>query len=344
LLGIDDPDERPDDDELIDVIDVLGVLGTIGPAAAQAAGPVVRAILANQGESAKVRTAAALAVWRVCGDATTTAAALRELAQVGIPPKRRAMLEAANAPQVIWDNEERMAADCRQAANEALLSMGVAAGDCTELIVAGLKDNDAESRVDAVRRAPDIMADRNVVVPILLNLLDDPDGDSRWQTIQSLLRMGVTDPQIGESMRRAMERGAWEFGPSSWDNGRCEEAIALIRALGPAAAPLVPTLEHLRDHYPQLRPETIFALAHVQGDVAAAIPQLITSLADTDPPCPCQSAAHLLGEIGPAARDALPHLARMARHDSNYYNRIAALRALRLIDPRAADQVRESFT
>jgi HEAT repeat protein len=341
LLATDDPDELPDDDELIDVVEALG---TIGPAAAPAAEPLVRAMLADLREPAAVRTIAALAVWRVCGDKTTAAAALRELAQKDIPSKRRAKPEAANASQVIWGIEERMAADRCRAARRVLFRMGVAAGDCTDFLVAGLRDNDPKSRAAAARAAPDLMADRNVVVPILLNLLDDSDGDSRWQAIQSLLRMGVTDPQVGESMRLAMEEGAWAFGPSSWDDGRCEEAIDLIRALGPAADSLAPLLEHLRDQYQQVRPEAVFALAHVRGDVTAAIPELIAALADTDPPCPCQSAADCLGKIGPAARSAVPHLARMARHGSNYYDRLAALCALRRIDSVAADELRESFS
>ena len=178
-----------------------------------------------------------------------------------------------------------------------------------------------------------------MVVPILSKLLDEPDSPTRWQAIKTLLRMGVTSPEIGASIRAAEERDA-----TSWDMGRCMEAIDLIPVLGPSATPLIPTLEHVRDHYPELRPKSILALAHVKGDVASAIPGLVADLTDTDWTARRQTAAECLGKIGPAARVALPDLERAARFGEYYWDRKYALDAIRCIDSKTADDIQETFS
>jgi HEAT repeat protein len=193
-----------------------------------------------------------------------------------------------------------------------------------------------------------VLADRRVILPILLDLLDAPDGDTRWSAIHSLLRLGATDTQIGESIQRAMTHGAYDLsghGPSSWDVGRCWEALEIIGALGPLAAPFIPLLEQLRDSDYEVRPpQATYALAKVRGNMEAVVPELIAALAETDPPCPCQSAAQFLGEIGPAAVAAVPALKRMARHGANIHNRRAALKALKHIDPNVADELEKTFS
>lgn len=264
--------EDLDEDEHDVRIDLVEILGAIGPAAAEEAGGCLHAILANPREPAEVRIAAALAVWRVCDDASTASAALREMTPMEILPQRRAWLEKANAPQVIWNDEEQRAAERGLAAQQALFSMGSAAGDCTEKLIAALMDKDDRHRQKAMRALPDLVCDRNVIVPILHDLLDG-----------------------------------------------CKERSGLAA---------------------RLRLHAVFALARLRGDMAAAVPELIATLAGTARPC-FQTAADYLGEIGPTAGDAVPHLVHLARFDVNGYTRMSALKALDRIDPKAADLVRE---
>jgi HEAT repeat protein len=297
-------------------VDILNSLAAIGPGASTAA-PALKKLLGD--DDGKVRVAAAMAMWRISGDSITTIEILTA---------------AVNASDY----------EVGRAALRALGQMGDVAVAAVPAIVAALADVDADVRTEAVRATGNFRSARDVIGPALLPLLEDKDGDTRWATIQSLLRLGIIDSQIGESICHAMKHGAWEGGSTSGDHGRCEEALDLIRVLGPKAASYVPTLEHLRDRYPGVRVKAIFALAQVQADIASAIPQLIAILDDTAPPCPCQTAADCLGEIGPAARDAVPHLVRMARYGPNFYNRRAARDALLWIDPIKGGAIQENFS
>ncbi len=330
-----------DEDEWLDgdgetpfALDVLEAIRALGPGAAIATETVVRGILDDEKQTISVRTGAAMVVWRVCEDAGHAVACLRKMIQPDVSEQRLAKLKALNAPEVVLKGEERIAAKRRNIARKALLSMGAAAGDCTDLVVAGLHEADVEFRAAVVRSCPDVTLDRNAVVPILLNFLDDPDDDLRWQAVLSLLRMGITDVKIGDAIVRILQSryDGKVVLRRSFGDGRHFCVYDLIRKLGPSAAPFAPALERIRAQFPDERLKALLTLAYVRNDVSAAIPELVAALNDQG--SRPQTAAKYLGEIGPAAHSAVPHLTRMARYGCSYYHRLAARHALEQIDPK----------
>jgi HEAT repeat protein len=154
-------------------------IAAIGPGAA-AAIPLLRVLLGDK--DGALRVGAALAVWRAGGDAITGAAVLSATA-----------------------NDD--ASEVRCSALGALAAMGDATGAGAEAVVTALADADADVRTAAARTAPSFRAAKAAIVPVLMRLLDDQDGYPRWHGIQSLLRLGVIDIRIGDSIEQSKNSG-----------------------------------------------------------------------------------------------------------------------------------------
>jgi HEAT repeat protein len=121
------------------------------------------------------------------------------------------------------------------------------------------------------------------------------------------------------------------------------EAVQVLADMGPVAREAVPALRTaIGDRSPEVRVEAARALWKVDGQVDPAVKVLVEVLEMKDPsvgPFPLSGAqvqaAEYLGEMGPAARLALPVLQRVRADRSQSSDiRNAAARAVEKIDVR----------
>jgi len=107
----------------------------------------------------------------------------------------------------------------------------------------------------------------------------------------------------------------------TWPGGLSEIAVVncfgSLRDLGPAAKPATPRLAQLLKHEaPQFRIEAARTLWKVEKD-PAVVPVLVAIVKGDDHKL-ARDAAEALGEIGPAAKEALPALKALVPKDDPY--------------------------
>jgi HEAT repeat protein len=186
--------------------------------------------------------------------------------------------------------------------------------------------------------SPPLMA-----VPSLLSLLKDSDGAIRRQAVTALgalggevrrvlpaLRAALGEAALSDeddSVRAEAVRALLQAGPepatevgalvdslfSPVDVVRFHAAVALGDS-GPAGRPAVPRLIRaaLWDDDPAVRVEAAMALWKIDRKGPLVIPALVGALDDANELI-CWIAAEYLGQMGPAAREAVPAL-RQAMH------------------------------
>jgi len=114
-------------------------------------------------------------------------------------------------------------------------------------------------------------------------------------------------------------------------------AVVALGQIGPAARAAIPDLTaalHLDDDY--LRLQVIRALWKVSHESETCVPILMKILGDRNNPNRA-GAAILLGEMGPAAKEATPALTNVLREEFSY-TRVKAEEALKQIEGRPAAQ------
>jgi HEAT repeat protein len=115
---------------------------------------------------------------------------------------------------------------------------------------------------------------------------------------------------------------------------QCCEAADAVANVGPAAKEAAPALRDLmRSQYPVVQVCGAAALWRVPGDADPAQPLLLEALKQSS--SVRDVAARKVGEVGPAARAAVPSLLELRNHPEAHLREIAA-DAVRKIDPAAA--------
>jgi HEAT repeat protein len=266
-------------------------------------GPELPAILvkALKDDDEEVRRSAMWALGRFARDGATTFPALRDAMKDANPTVRRFALEAICASNV---------PDWKKA----------------EVLAGALEDR--EVRGDAILRLNDMYREASGAVPGLVKLLEDMDQKPDVLVIQLLGRIGPDAKPAVAVLTKGLEH------PEPGIRSRMAEALANI---GPQAKDAVHSFEAaLADEDDGVRVAAARALWFVQGDRSGAVPILAQAL--SIPPegkgsNVAMSAAQALGEIGPAAKEAVPDLVKALGRDD--YARGEAAQALGCIGPSA---------
>ncbi len=199
-----------------------------------------------------------------------------------------------------------------------------------------LKDADANVRLRTILAVGDLAGELRRVLPALRTALEQAalhDGDDgiRAEAAQALLRAGPQPATEAAALLDALH--------SQLDVVRFHAAIAL-GDLGPAGQPAVPALIHasLWDEEPAVRVGAAMALWKIDRNGPLVLQVLVQAL-DNPNELICWVAAEYLGQMGPAARLAVPAL-QQALHRRYKLSVIpTSLRlALERIDPKAPAQ------
>jgi HEAT repeat protein len=199
-----------------------------------------------------------------------------------------------------------------------------------------LSDADRDVRLRAVRALGDLAAEVRWVLPALRAALGEAalhDGDDgiRVEAVRALLRAG---PQP------ATEVGALvDALHSEVDVVRFHAAVTL-GDYGPDSQPAVPALIHasLWDEEPAVRVGAAVALWKIDRRDPLVLRVLTRALEDANE-LVCWVATECLGQMGPAAREAVPALRHALQRDFRFALIKTGLRlALERIDPQPPSQ------
>jgi HEAT repeat protein len=194
-----------------------------------------------------------------------------------------------------------------------------------------LEDADRDIRLRAVTALGDIAEEIQRVLPVLRNALAEValhDGEEgvRAEAARTLLRAG---PQPATQLAALVDALHSEV-----DIMRFHAAISLGN-LRPDSRPAVATLIHtsLWDTDPAVRIEAAMALWKIDRKLPLVLHVLVKALEDVNELI-CWIAAERLGELGPAAREAVPALRQTLQRDFRVsLIKKAVLLALERIDP-----------
>jgi HEAT repeat protein len=214
-----------------------------------------------------------------------------------------------------------------------LLPRGQHHGYATDHWLQELRNTDPEARYEAIFCLGAIGSDAPEAVPALAAILhEDPDRNARRQASLALSKMApVSRAAVPELAQALADEELWV---------RMNAAVALCR-LRADARPAIPALiVALQDDHNQtnldnfettIQERAALALAWASEGTDAAVPALTTALEKK----PSQSLSLILiralGEIGPAARAAVPQL-HLLLGDDSLSVRNAAQAALRRIE------------
>ena len=196
-----------------------------------------------------------------------------------------------------------------------------------------LKDSDPHIRLRAVTALSDLGGEVRRVLPALRSALREAalhDGDDgvRAEAVHALLRSGPQPATEVAALVDALH--------SAIDIVRFHAAIAL-GDLGPAGRPAVAALIHasLWDEEPAVRVEAAMALWKIDRKGPLVLHVLIKALDDANELI-CWIAAERLGQLGSAAREAVPALRQALGRDFRLsLARMAVRLALERIAPQA---------
>jgi HEAT repeat protein len=234
---------------------------------------------------------------------------------------------------------KRPDARVRAAAAEALGRVRPRPANAVPPLVAAMKDPVPEVRTAAATTLGRMRAAADAAIPALVTGLRDTDAGVRSCSAEALGRLvRKPGPAVGALARAVTDANSYV---------RFKASLALEQ-IGPAARDAVPILiQGLADTRamppkvmlgwaaPWIGREVVFAIT-----VAVEIvrDELNDELNDGEPPSPRAMAAWALGDIGPAARAAVPHLIRALWGTDQSLQRAAAA-ALGRIGPDAAAAV-----
>ena len=241
-------------------------------------------------------------------------AAARALAEINPPPE----VVAPVLLKAIRDEDQSVIGNTI----DALASLG--AQIVPRLVNNGLKNKDL--RLYAVRVLAKIGPDAKEAAPALAMALADAEGDFRRE---SQFVLGMFGPAAAPAVPELIKSLA------SDDDKVRNSAVYALGKIGPAAKAASATLRKLLDSDDDFaRFAATWALVRIDPKdaklVAAAVPALIKGLADERPLVRAESAA-TLGELGPAAKSAMPEL-KKAAEDADANVSAAAKQALAEID------------
>jgi predicted Zn finger-like uncharacterized protein len=257
----------------------------------------------------------------------TRAAVAEALTQVGRP-------SAADVPALLLALKLPQPA-CRAAAAQVLGMIGQEPRISPALREA-LRDRAAAVRVQAAFSLARVQEHNDEAVPVLLEALAEADARVKAVAAYALGALHADGPDVVPALAAALKAGDARV--------REKAAFALgVLADTPAARKAAPALaEAVRQEWdPWARVHQALALLKIPG--GAQSPGLAGSLAallKVDQAEVREAAAAALGEMGPAARDALPAL-RTALKDANPIVRTRVVMALPALRPEPGDVVPE---
>jgi HEAT repeat protein len=252
-------------------------------------------------------------------------------------------------------------------------------------LIGAVKGGNADQRSDACMLLAQIGPVTADVIPALLGALQDENHHVRQAAAYALGSFGPASKDAVPSLvaalkdrdrfvRRSAAEALGKIRPAA------KEAALALGKFGPAAVDAVPDLiGALQDRHPFMRLEAAEALGRIGPAVKAAVQALtearrqdsdfrmptaaalalfrlgvppIDDLKDHEESFPAReirrsAALKALGEMGPAAKDAVPALvkiiedrySRFTEKGTPHVRRVAAWEALQKIDPEAAKQV-----
>lgn len=148
--------------------------------------------------------------------------------------------------------------------------------------------------------------------------------------IQAALAVTRIDPQATDGIDTLIDR--LNSPRTRFPEYERRDAAKALGLIGPRAKAALGPLRKLLDHRTDLSARAALAVYRINPGDAAALGSLVRTLA-ADDPFGVSAACEGLAEIGPAAKEAVPELRRVARFHSGYAERDAARLAIRAIDP-----------
>jgi HEAT repeat protein len=280
--------------------------------------------------------------------------AIERLGQIGKPAAG-----AVPALQAALEDEDT---NVRLLAAEALGRIGSAAAPALAALQTRLSSWEADTRRGAVRALDRMGVDAKEVVPDLVSCLFDPDEVVRYGAASVLGRAGSAGEEVLTALEGALDdasppvRLAAALALARLDSGRIPQAVQTLHSLAqganpslrreavealftvqpPSAHDLFPLLEaDLRELPDAEAIRLTSALARMDpARVPALLPELVNRLNRPDAPR-AEQAAVALGQLGPAARPAVPELVRWLPRPGSLAVRRAVTNAIRAIDPNA---------
>jgi HEAT repeat protein len=166
---------------------------------------------------------------------------------------------------------------------------------------------------------------RKAAAPVLRGLLETPAF--RVAAASALLRVEPGSKEALAVLQAALA------DPNLYIR---QQVADVLGSAGPEARGAVPALRKaLKDESPAVRLNAAAALWRVTGDGKSALPVLVAALKREEPLPLRVQAARKLGEVGPAAKAAVPALLEAWRDPDTSAQNFAAI-ALKAIDPEAA--------
>jgi hypothetical protein len=167
--------------------------------------------------------------------------------------------------------------------------------------VAKLKSASGEQRLVLIRAIGSFGADAAPACPQLIAALSDPSAVVREASAAALAQVGQ---RASTDALAALSKALTDADPEV----RGLAAVAL-RSMGPRAVPAIPQLvQALNDRVDYVRVVAAGALGAMGASASAAVAPLVTKLLTKDEIFVSSAVATALGDIGPAAKDALPAL------------------------------------
>jgi HEAT repeat protein/S1-C subfamily serine protease len=228
-------------------------------------------------------------------DPTVRAQAARILGQLGPSGKSAlpAIIELAKSPDMV----------ARRGAVEALAQFGTDAKDAVPTLATALSDSDKDVRKHAVLALGKLGADAKPAAYALTKTIGDVDLEVRRGAIASVAKVGVDAKTLAPMLAQALA-----------DKSVRMEAMAALADLGPDARPAVPNLVAVLEQAGTDR-DLISKVAATLGKVGkSAVKDLIKAMSSNTPAVRL-GAATALGDIGPAAKEALKVLRLRAAGD-----------------------------
>ncbi len=253
--------------------------------------------------------------------------AIRALEKIG-PDEDGVVLALAGALK----NPDR---DVRRQAVRVLTEFGPKAEAARPALIEAMQDPDAEIRRSAPSALAMVVADRQSLLPLYLNALGDPDRTARAYAIGGLGALGpaaevavgplvkIVEPSLKDSNYQEAANALIRIGRpavpelcrlmqnSGGYSVRLDVAQILAR-MGPDAIPGL--IESLQDKQNMNRRYAAFALGRLQAPDARVVTALTGALSDADEPVRIW-AIEALGDLGPAAKDAVPDLQKAQKAD-----------------------------
>jgi HEAT repeat protein len=332
-----DPNILP---QLIKLLEQPGVpgelyllLGRMGPAAAGAT-DALKGLL--EGPDVNRRRQAALALGHIGPPARAAANALAQRVNDPDLGTRQNVLTALRSvggadPKILvprlLDVLQKDQSVNRNLALDLLGQQGTAAADAVPWLVAELKrpqQTQAHLKLAETLGRIDRERAKKEAVPLLRQLAEDLN--LRVPATAALWRIDPDDRQPLTVLVETLERTA----------GYAQQLAAeALGTFGDAARPAIPALRNvLNSTDPSVRVNAARSLWQITGDTNTTLPVLIDALRKQQGYFRTR-AADKLGEMGSAARSAVPALLEK-RHDPDLGVRAAVIRAVQKIDPEAA--------